>query len=122
MENGIKPVYVFDGKPPELKLGELAARREKAANAKEKLAEAQKSGDSEAILKATKGTVRVSKEQNEQTKHLLRLMGVPFVAFKIASESPDFWASANFSFALAAFSRRAASSPSFNSGGLPSKT
>merc|ERR1719253_2076004 len=79
MENGIKPVYVFDGKPPELKLGELAARREKAANAKEKLAEAQKSGDSEAILKATKGTVRVSKEQNEQTKHLLRLMGVPVV-------------------------------------------
>merc|ERR1712048_424569 len=29
MENGIKPVYVFDGKPPELKLGELEARREK---------------------------------------------------------------------------------------------
>ena len=28
MESGIKPVYVFDGKPPELKLQELAARRE----------------------------------------------------------------------------------------------
>jgi len=79
MENGIKPVYVFDGKPPELKLGELAARREKAANAKVKLAEALKDGDAEQILKATKGTVRVSKEQNEQTKHLLRLMGVPVV-------------------------------------------
>ena len=24
---GIKPAYVFDGKPPELKLGELEARR-----------------------------------------------------------------------------------------------
>ena len=29
MESGIKPVYVFDGKPPELKLAELAARRAK---------------------------------------------------------------------------------------------
>merc|ERR1719253_2279883 len=122
MENGIKPVYVFDGKPPELKLGELAARREKAANAKEKLAEAQKSGDSEAILKATKGTPISLKRCFVCSFCSFDTLTVPFVAFKIASESPDFWASANFSFALAAFSRRAASSPSFNSGGLPSKT
>merc|ERR1719335_1683159 len=33
----------------------------------------------EQILKATKGTVRVTKEQNEQTKQLLRLMGIPVV-------------------------------------------
>merc|ERR1719265_2255985 len=79
MENGIKPVYVFDGKPPELKLAELEERRAKASAAKDRLAEAQKSGDSEAILKATKMTVKVTKEQNEQTKTLLRLMGVPVV-------------------------------------------
>ena len=29
MELGIKPVYVFDGKPPALKSGELATREEK---------------------------------------------------------------------------------------------
>jgi 5'-3' exonuclease len=32
MESGVKPVYVFDGKPPQLKGGELAkrlAKREK---------------------------------------------------------------------------------------------
>jgi len=29
MESGIKPVYVFDGKPPELKVLELYGRREK---------------------------------------------------------------------------------------------
>jgi len=79
MESGIKPVYVFDGKPPELKMGELAARRAKAAEAKVKLAVATESGDQEAILKAAKATVRVSKEQNEQAKQLLRLMGVPVV-------------------------------------------
>merc|ERR1719380_387483 len=37
MENGIKPVYVFDGKPPELKLAELAERRKKAADAQTNL-------------------------------------------------------------------------------------
>jgi len=79
MENGIKPVYVFDGKPPELKLAELETRRAKARDAKENLQKAMESGDQEQILKATKGTVRVTKEQNEQTKHLLRLMGVPVV-------------------------------------------
>merc|ERR1712187_215827 len=37
------------------------------------------SGDSEQILASTKATVKVTKEQNEQTKELLRLMGVPVV-------------------------------------------
>lgn len=35
MENGIKPVYVFDGKPPQLKSGELAKRSERRAEAGE---------------------------------------------------------------------------------------
>jgi flap endonuclease-1 len=43
VENGIKPVYVFDGKPPEMKSGELnkrAERREEAQKALEKATEA----------------------------------------------------------------------------------
>jgi len=79
MENGIKPVYVFDGKPPELKLGELAQRRAKREEAEKNLAEAQEKGDEEQIMKSTKATTRVTKEQNEETKTLLRLMGVPVV-------------------------------------------
>jgi len=79
MENGIKPVYVFDGKPPELKLRELAERRKKASDAQANLQVALESEDKEQILKATKGTVRVTKEQNEQVKTLLRLMGLPVV-------------------------------------------
>lgn len=79
MENGIKPVYVFDGKPPELKLGELAARRAKREDADQKLKLAKEAGDEEAIMKNTKLTTRVTREQNEQTKKLLRLMGVPVV-------------------------------------------
>merc|ERR1719226_279952 len=79
MEAGIKPVYVFDGKPPELKLGELAQRRAKREEAEKNLAEAQEKGDEEQIQKNTKMTTRVTKEQNEETKTLLRLMGVPVV-------------------------------------------
>merc|ERR1719291_1043815 len=79
MESGIKPVYVFDGKPPELKLQELAARREKRDEAKANLAKAVEQGNAEQILKSTKMTVKVTKEQNEEVKRLLRLMGLPVV-------------------------------------------
>merc|ERR1719382_586964 len=79
MENGIKPVYVFDGKPPELKLHELDARRAKRNEATANLEAAKEAGDAEGILKATKMTTKVTKEQNEQVKKLLRLMGLPVV-------------------------------------------
>lgn len=79
MESGIKPVYVFDGKPPELKLGELHARRAKREEATANLEAAVEAGDSEQVLKSTKATVKVTKEQNEETKQLLRLMGLPVV-------------------------------------------
>lgn len=79
MEAGIKPVYVFDGKPPELKLQELAVRRAKREEATANLQTAKESGDAEQVLKASKATVRVTKEQNEEVKQLLRLMGLPVV-------------------------------------------
>lgn len=79
MESGIKPVYVFDGKPPELKLGELRARREKRDAAAVDLEAAKEAGDAEAVLKGTKAMVKVTREQNEETKKLLRLMGIPVV-------------------------------------------
>lgn len=79
MEHGIKPVYVFDGKPPELKLGELEARRAKRTEATANLEKALETGDAEEVLKSTKATVKVTREQNEQTKRLLRLMGIPVV-------------------------------------------
>jgi flap endonuclease-1 len=79
MEAGIKPIYVFDGKPPELKLGELAARRSRRLEAEQTLEEAKESGDAEQILRSTKMSVKVTKEHNEQAKKLLRLMGLPVV-------------------------------------------
>ena len=47
MENGVKPVWVFDGKPPDLKSGELAKRSAAKKEAEEEKAAAVASGDME---------------------------------------------------------------------------
>lgn len=46
MEAGIKPVFVFDGKPPTLKGGELAKRKERMKTAETELARLQQEGGS----------------------------------------------------------------------------
>ncbi|XP_072277873.1 flap endonuclease 1 [Pyxicephalus adspersus] len=79
IENGIKPVYVFDGKPPQLKSGELAKRTERRAEAEKQLEAAQEAGEVENIEKFNKRLVKVTKQHNEECKKLLSLMGVPYV-------------------------------------------
>jgi flap endonuclease-1 len=44
MENGVKPCYVFDGKPPKMKSEELAKRSERRQDAEEKLQTATEEG------------------------------------------------------------------------------
>ncbi|GLI59540.1 hypothetical protein VaNZ11_001434 [Volvox africanus] len=79
LEAGIKPVYVFDGKPPQLKQDQLAMRSDRRADANDALEKAKEAGDAEAVEKYSKRSVRVTKEHNEDCKQLLRLMGVPVV-------------------------------------------
>ncbi|KAL7753682.1 Elongation of fatty acids protein 2 [Sorochytrium milnesiophthora] len=79
VDNGIKPVYVFDGKPPQLKSSELAKRSEKREEAETKLAVAEETGDVENIDKYSRRTVKVTKEHNAECKRLLTLMGIPYV-------------------------------------------
>lgn len=59
MENGIKPVYVFDGKPPALKSEELDKRTERRADAKEQLTIATEKGDTVAMDKFERRLVKV---------------------------------------------------------------
>jgi flap endonuclease-1 len=86
-ENGIKPVYVFDGKPPDLKSDELKKRGERRSEANKGLAEAEAAGDQENIEKFAKRTVKVTKEHNEECQRLLKLMGVPFVIAPCEAEA-----------------------------------
>lgn len=79
LENGIKPIYVFDGKPPEMKSGELEKRSEKRKEAEQSLSKAIEDGNEEEILKFNKRTIRVTSKHNDDCKKLLRLMGLPVV-------------------------------------------
>ncbi|NWW14528.1 FEN1 endonuclease, partial [Oreocharis arfaki] len=79
VENGIKPVYVFDGKPPQLKSGELAKRTERRAEAEKHLQEAQEAGEEESIEKYSKRLVKVTPQHTQECKKLLALMGIPYV-------------------------------------------
>lgn len=79
LEAGLKPVYVFDGKPPDLKKQELGKRFSRRTEATEDLATAIESGDKQDIEKFSKRTVKVTKQHNEDCQKLLRLMGVPVI-------------------------------------------
>jgi flap endonuclease-1 len=79
LNSGIKPCFVFDGKPPQLKSNELAKRFAKREDAAESLAEAKDEENQEDVEKYTKRLVKVTKEHNDDAKKLLRLMGVPII-------------------------------------------
>lgn len=79
LSEGIRPVYVFDGKPPNIKSGELAKRREKREKAEAELKKAREEGNVEEEDKQQKRLVRAGTKENEDCKKLLRLMGVPVI-------------------------------------------
>ena len=79
VDNGIKPLYVFDGAPPKLKSGELAKRTARKSEATEAHEEAKETGTAEDVEKFSRRTVRVTREHNAECKKLMQLMGVPYI-------------------------------------------
>ncbi|KAM3567737.1 hypothetical protein VYU27_010122, partial [Nannochloropsis oceanica] len=79
LSSGIKPVFVFDGKPPTLKGGELDKRREKREKAEADLKKAQEEANVEEQDRQNKRLVRAGKKESADCKRLLELMGVPFL-------------------------------------------
>ncbi|BFZ57916.1 Elongation of fatty acids protein 2 [Savitreella phatthalungensis] len=87
VDNGIKPLYVFDGAPPKLKSGELAKRIARNAQASVDAAEARETGTTEDVDKFSRRTVRVTRQHNEEAKLLLKLMGIPYVEAPCEAEA-----------------------------------
>lgn len=78
-ENGVKPCYVFDGKPPELKGRELEGRKERKQQAERKWKEAKERGDLEEAKKQAQRTSRFTPEMLKDSKRLIDAMGIPQV-------------------------------------------
>ncbi|MBI4139602.1 flap endonuclease-1 [Candidatus Woesearchaeota archaeon] len=79
LERGIKPIYVFDGKPPELKEKVREERRVIKEEAKEKYRQAVVKGNIEEMKKYASRTSILTKEIVSEAKELLQAMGVPTV-------------------------------------------
>ncbi|MHA1791503.1 MAG: flap endonuclease-1 [Promethearchaeota archaeon] len=79
LENRIKPVYVFDGKPLKLKSETVESRREIREQAKRKEEEARAEGDMESAAKYAKMATSLEPYMIPEVKKLLSLMGIPYI-------------------------------------------
>ncbi len=79
MQKGIKPAFVFDGKPPELKQKVQEQRNELKLEAEKKFLEAKEKKDLEEMKKYAARTSRLSKDMVEESKKLVSLLGIPSI-------------------------------------------
>ncbi|WP_240938904.1 flap endonuclease-1 [Metallosphaera hakonensis] len=79
LEEGIIPIYVFDGKPPEMKSQELENRRKIKEEAERKLERAREEGKIEEVRKFSQMTSRLTSDMAKESKELLGFMGIATV-------------------------------------------
>jgi len=100
---GIKVIYVFDGKPPELKGKEIEKRKKAKDVAREKYEEAKKKEDIAGMRKYSQQFVKVDDDVVKESKELLEAMGIPVVQAvgegeaeaTALSKKKDVWAAAS---------------------------
>jgi len=79
MKYGIKPIFVFDGQPPQLKLEERKRRRALKEQARVKYEAAKEAKDMPQMKKFASRTAYLNKEMVAQAKELISLLGLPVV-------------------------------------------
>ncbi|MEM7816804.1 MAG: flap endonuclease-1 [Candidatus Aenigmatarchaeota archaeon] len=87
LEVGIKPVYVFDGEKPKFKNYTIEKRKEIREEAKEKWEEALERGDVEEAKKMAQRSGELNEEMIEESKELIKAMGIPTIQAKSEGEA-----------------------------------
>jgi flap endonuclease-1 len=79
LQEGIIPVYIFDGIPPELKQKEIENRKTAKKMAEQKYKEAKAKEDIQGMKKYSGRFVKITDEIIQQSKDLLKALGIPVV-------------------------------------------
>jgi flap endonuclease-1 len=76
---GIKPVWVFDGKPPSLKTAEIERRRQIKKDATVKYEKAIAAGEMEEARKYAQQATSMKDGMVKESKQLLKHFGIPYI-------------------------------------------
>ncbi len=103
IENGLKPVYVFDGKPPEMKAREIQERLSIKEEARRKYEKAVAEGKIEEARRYAQMMSKLTSDMVQDAKKLLSAMGIPWVQAPSEGEAQaafmaskgDVWAAAS---------------------------
>ncbi len=106
LQIGVRPVYVFDGEPPELKQKTLQARHEAKVEAEKEWKEAVEKGDLKRALSKATRTSRLTDGMIEDSLELLEGLGIPWIKAPSEGEAQmshmvgkgDVWAGASQDF------------------------
>ncbi len=79
MQKGLNPVFVFDGKPSEMKRETLRKRHEIRTESEKKATQSLKEGNLEEARKMGSMALKLTPEMVGEAKELLELLGVPVV-------------------------------------------
>ncbi len=79
MGKGLKLVYVFDGEAPELKFSTTEERKARKVEAEQKYKEASDEENIDDMYKYSKQFVRLDSQMIEESKELMKAMGIPTV-------------------------------------------
>lgn len=79
LEHNIKPIYVFDGKPSELKLDTIRERKKGKKEAREKMVEAQEKEDFEKAMRYAQYSSTLNESMIRESKKLIEYLGITVI-------------------------------------------
>ena len=87
VHNGILPIYVFDGKSPDMKLKEIQKRGQRRVELQTSLQKAIEDGNEQDMIKLNSRLVKIDDKHINDCKALLDLMGIPYVQAPCEAEA-----------------------------------